>query len=103
MKGGEFDDVESVWSENVGLALQEMLCLETCDLRDGREDVGRVAGSSFHAVAVVYLLLPCFFVRIEFVDVVVEVSAASRKMASQESGMGCVHRGNVQIPLTAQN
>lgn len=29
VKGGEFDDIESIWSENVRFPLEKMLTLET--------------------------------------------------------------------------
>lgn len=47
------------------LPLEEVLCLNGCDLGHGGEDVGTVGGGPFQAVAVVNLPVACFFVHVE--------------------------------------
>ena len=43
--------VESVGRDHVGLALDQVLSLDACDLGDGRERVGEVSCCSFDAVS----------------------------------------------------
>lgn len=47
------------------LPLEEVLCLDGCDLRHGGEDVGAVGGRPLQTVAVVDLPVARFFVHVE--------------------------------------
>ena len=61
----ELDHIEAVGENDVGLPLQQILCLLSCYLGNGAEDVCAVCGCSLQAVAVIDLSVACLLVDIE--------------------------------------
>lgn len=65
MKGRKLFNIEAIGSDDVWLALEKMLCLDTSDLRDGGEGVCQVGGTSLHAIPVVDASPPCLFIYVK--------------------------------------
>jgi len=67
VEGAELLDTQAVWGDYVRFAFEKVLGLVAGYLTDCGEDVGAVAGCSFHAVSVVDATLAGFFVTVELV------------------------------------
>ena len=61
----ELDHIEAVGENDVRLPLQQILCLLSCYLGNGAEDVCAVCGRPLQTVAVVDLSVACLLVHIE--------------------------------------
>ena len=84
----ELDNIETIWENTIGLALEQMSALVGHDVENGRENVGAVGGRALNAVAVVDAALAGLMVDVEVLEVVVKVDRAGAEVAAEESGMG---------------
>lgn len=65
VQGGKFLNIEAVGGDDVWLALEEVLCLNTCDFWDSGEGVGEVDSTALHAVPVVDASLTRLLIYVE--------------------------------------
>lgn len=71
--GRELGDVETIGEDTIGLALEQMLTLVSCDVGNGGEDIAGMGGSSLDAVSMIDSALSSLGVNVKPLKVVVEV------------------------------
>ena len=98
----ELDDVEAVWQDAIGLALEQVLGLVRGDVRDSGEDVSTMSGATLDAVAVVDAALASFVVDIKILEIVVKIDAARAEVAAKECGMGSEDGGDIDVAFAAK-
>ncbi|RNA24617.1 hypothetical protein BpHYR1_002665 [Brachionus plicatilis] len=87
VQGTKFFDTETIWRDDVRLALQQMVGFIAGYLGDSGEHVSTVGRGPFDAVAMVDAAVACLFVQIEIVQVVVEIAVAGAQIPAEQ---GCV-------------
>ena len=102
MNSRELCDVETVGKNTIGLALQQMLGLERCDVGNGGEDIAGMCRSSLDTVSVVNTTLASLCIDIEPLQVVVKVYGAGAKVSAEKSGVCGKDRRNIDAALLAE-
>ena len=98
----ELDDVEAVWQDAIGLALEQVLGLVRGDVRDSGEDVSTMSGATLDAVAVVDAALASFVVDIKILEIVVKIDAARAEVAAKECGVCGEDGGDIDVAFAAK-
>jgi len=98
----EFGDVHAVGENTIRWPSQQVLALIRGDVRNRREDVGRVGSCAFHAISVVDAATTGLLVNVEALQIVVKINRSSAQIAAKQ---GCVRGedgGDIDAALFAQ-
>ncbi|KAI6766392.1 hypothetical protein HG531_011614 [Fusarium graminearum] len=98
----ELCDVETIRQNAIGLSLQQMLRLKSCDMRNSGENIASMCGGSLNTVSVVYTTLASFSVDIEPLQVVVKVHGAGAKVSAEKSSVCGKDRRNIDAAPLAE-
>lgn len=102
VNGRKLGDVEAVGQNTVRLSLQQMLRLESGDVRYGGEDIAGMGSSSLDAVPMVDTTLASLSINVEPLQVVVEVHRTGAEISAKESGMGSEDGRDIDMALLAE-
>lgn len=98
----ELDDIETVWKDTIGFALEQMLALVCGDVRDSGEDIGTMRGRTFDAVSVIDTTLSGFVVDVKVLEIVIEIHGSCAEISSKKGSMCGEDCGDVDVALSAQ-
>lgn len=98
----ELCDVETIGQNAIGLSLQQMLRLKSCDMRNSGENIASMCGGSLNTVSVVDTTLASFSVDIEPLQVVVKVHGAGAKVSAEKSSVCGKDRRNIDAAPLAE-
>ena len=102
MNSGELLHVETVWQDAVGFSLEQVFAFECCYVGDGCENISRMGGGSFYAIAVIDASLASFRVHIKVLQVVVEVDGAGAEIPTKKGSMGGENGGDIDLSLLGE-
>jgi hypothetical protein len=100
MHGLEFDYVQTIRQDPVGLTLQQVFGLVGGDVGNGGEYVSTVSGRAFDTIAMIDPTFPSFVVDIKVLEVIVEVNASGTKIATKKCGVCCEDSGDINMTLS---
>lgn len=100
--GLEFDDVQTIWKNAIGLALEEMFGLKSSDMRNGGENVSTMGSASLYTIAMIDAPLACLVIDVKILKIVVEIHASCAEIAAKKCGVCCEDGCDIDVTLSTE-